>query len=124
MFSFTKHEKLRGDNVLENIITNGNSFTHYPYKSYWMKSDDQKSPIQVAFSVPKKNFYKAVHRNLLKRRIREAYRLNKHKYYTELNKKNCNIKLFIIYVGKDILKTYKLRESLLALMNELMKKVN
>lgn len=33
--------------------------------------------VKVAFSVPKRNFKKAVTRNLLKRRMREAYRKNK-----------------------------------------------
>ena len=36
-----------------------------------------KIPVKVAFSVPKRIFKKAVTRNLLKRRMREAYRKNK-----------------------------------------------
>lgn len=38
-------------------------------------------PVQAAFSVSKKNFKRAVMRNLLKRRMREAYRLNKEIVY-------------------------------------------
>lgn len=39
-------------------------------------SDDSET-IQVLFSVSKKKIKKAVHRNLIKRRMKEAYRLNK-----------------------------------------------
>ncbi len=38
--------------------------------------DESKELTQVLFSVPKRNFKKAVDRNLLKRRLREGYRMN------------------------------------------------
>ncbi len=41
----------------------------------WMPTSGEQSRILV--SVPKRHFKRAVKRNLLKRRIREAYRLNK-----------------------------------------------
>ena len=36
------------------------------------------TPSQVLFSVPKRTFKKAVDRNAVRRRVREAYRLHKH----------------------------------------------
>jgi ribonuclease P protein component len=44
-------------------------------------SNDELSPIQFALSVPKKAFKRAVDRNILRRRVREAYRLNKIELY-------------------------------------------
>ena len=41
------------------------------------ESHTDGSGLKVGFSVPKKNFKRAVHRNLLKRRMKEAFRLNK-----------------------------------------------
>jgi ribonuclease P protein component len=45
-------------------------------------SDDEV--VQVAFSVTKKRFKKAVDRNHIKRQMREAYRLNKLDFLTDL----------------------------------------
>lgn len=42
-------------------------------------------------------------RNLLKRRIREAYRINKQSFYTRLEELNVKLKLVIQYQHKEIL---------------------
>ena len=47
-------------------------------------NDVELSPIEFALSVPKKAFKRAVDRNVLRRRIREAYRLNKIELYKYL----------------------------------------
>ena len=60
----------------------------------------QKSTVQVAFAVGKKNFRRAVHRNIIKRKIREAYRLNKHVLFDALNDEYLSV--FIIFIGKGI----------------------
>ena len=54
-------------------------------------------PAQVAFSVSKKGFKKAVTRNLLKRRMREAYRKNKYLLYNRLQLAGACIAFIIVY---------------------------
>jgi ribonuclease P protein component len=56
----------------------------------------------MAVSVPKRLFKKAVDRNLLKRRIREAYRLNKPKLYALVRKSEKKLHLVIQYQQKEI----------------------
>lgn len=60
------------------MVQKGNLLNQYPLHIKWMEtSAPKKQHAQVAFAVPKRAFKKAVDRNRLKRRMREAYRRNK-----------------------------------------------
>jgi ribonuclease P protein component len=63
----------------------------------------------MAVSVPKRLFKRAVDRNLLKRRIREAYRLNKSVLDILLQETDRTIWLVIQYQHKEI-ETYQVIE--------------
>jgi len=64
---------------MQRLFQSGESLFVFPLKLVFLRIENEtnEDPIKVAFSVPKRNHKKAVTRNLLKRRIREAYRLNK-----------------------------------------------
>ena len=59
-------------------------------------------PARVVFSVSKKVFRLAVTRNLIKRRMREAYRKNKKTLYEKLAQKNIHIAFIVILQGNQI----------------------
>lgn len=103
-YTFTKAERLTLKNSIDKLFLSGRSFNVFPVKFYWMLSDgDQHFPAQVLISVSKKKFKRAVDRNYIKRKIREAYRLNKHQLYDNLVRKNKKIFLALVYLDdKDI----------------------
>lgn len=81
-FTFKKSERLSSKKDIQELFKNGSSFYLYPFKIITLPASDVKMH-QVLFTVPKRNFKRAVDRNLLKRRMREAYRLHKHLLPTE-----------------------------------------
>jgi ribonuclease P protein component len=78
----------------------------------------------MAVSVPKRLFKRAVDRNLLKRRIREAYRLNKSDLYNLLEQKELKINLVIQYQHKEIAGFHAIEEGLLKGLTKLLEKLD
>ena len=77
----------------------------------------------MAVSVPKRLFKRAVDRNLLKRRIREAYRLNKSGLYTLMEQKNQSLHLLVQYQQKEIRDFRYIEAGLLDAMEKLVEKL-
>jgi ribonuclease P protein component len=77
-FTFKKAERLSKEKTIQELFNRGSSFYLYPFKVVYMLNPDQSATTpQVLISVSSRNFPRAVDRNLIKRRIRESYRLQK-----------------------------------------------
>ena len=104
MHSFKKEERLCNIKLIEKLYHDGSSFLVYPFRIVWLPEDlNSGLPVQVLISVPKKKFKRATDRNLIKRRIREIYRLHKSEdLYPFLNEHSVKLLLAINYIGKEI----------------------
>lgn len=99
-FSFKKEERLTGKKIIDKLFSEGDSFLSFPLKVVFLETSlTSKYPVQAAFSVGKRNFKLAVHRNKIKRKMREAYRLNKFQLYNILEDKQ--VAVFFIFIGKE-----------------------
>lgn len=123
-FTLKKEERLCSQKVLGELFTSGESFLVYPLKVVFLKTESpQPFPVQVAFAVSKRNFKRAVKRNLLKRRMREAYRLNKPAFYDELAAIELHIAAMFIFIGKDIVEFATIEKSMILALKKIMSKV-
>lgn len=117
-FSFHKNERLCSKKVIDKLFNEGKSVFVYPVKIVYLETSlPGKNRAQAAFSVGKRNFKRAVKRNLIKRRMREAYRLNKQKFYDELDEKQLGI--FFIYTGKTISDYKQIEAAIIKGLNKL-----
>jgi ribonuclease P protein component len=121
MYTFKKEERLCNKKLIDELFHNGSSFLCYPFRVLWMPVEEpDASPVQVLISVPKKRFKRAVDRNLLKRRIREAYRLSKQQHlYDVLLLVNKSIVFSIGYIGKEINEYPLMEKKMLKLLKQL-----
>ncbi|MFK7900201.1 MAG: ribonuclease P protein component [Cyclobacteriaceae bacterium] len=77
-FTFSKSERITSKKDIDALFESM-SFFIYPFKVFYLENENPTiKEHKTLISVSKRRFKKAVTRNLFKRRIREAYRLNKH----------------------------------------------
>lgn len=115
-YRLPKSERLYADKLIKELFNEGSSFFLYPFKVlFYVKREAEKGTVQVLFSVPKKKIKKAVGRNLVRRRVKEVYRLNKS--LLELDGKQISIGL--IYVSSDLMEFADLQPKMIAILKKL-----
>lgn len=96
-FLFPQSQRLKGQKIIETLFQEGKAFFIKPCKIIYLLEKNNGSNLKIAFAIPKKNFKKAVDRNLLKRRFREAFRLNQHELQAQLIDKQLDLNCMVIY---------------------------
>jgi ribonuclease P protein component len=116
---FPKSERLNRKKVIDGLFAEKQSSSlAHPVRMVWTITP-LDSPVQVLFSVPKRNFKKAHDRNRIKRQMREAYRLNKELLTETCSRRGISLALAILFVGKELPEWETLRDKIIVLLNRL-----
>jgi ribonuclease P protein component len=122
--TFNKQERLYGKKAIDLLFDKGSSLTQQPIKLVYKSAlSSQLYPSKAMFVAPKKKFKRAHDRNLLKRRMREAYRLNKNELYAKLSEKGKKINCAFIYLSNKIEDFETIDKSIKALLNQSVNKL-
>jgi len=118
--TFDKSERLCSTKIISGLFESGNIFYTSLFKVVWGSSPVQLTvPAQVVFSVSKKGFRHAVTRNLIKRRLREAYRKNKNILYEFLLSENKQI-VFVVIIRRNSVPDYQtIEKSIQQMLNRI-----
>ena len=124
MFQFPKKQKLCSEKEIEILFKNGKSISENPFRAVWtFKENNDNSFVKLLIVVSKKRLKLAVDRNVIKRRIKEAYRLQKKQLELFLESNNQQLNLAIIYQQEEILDYKTLEEKINLLLVRLIKEL-
>ncbi len=97
---FPRHEKLKSATLINRLFEEGNHLTVFPLRLQYLETAlPAKVPVQAGVTVSKRKFKNAVHRNRVKRLMRESYRKQKQLIF---NNSEQTFAFLFIYLGKEI----------------------
>ena len=110
--SLSRAERLRSLSAIRRLFGEGQSGFVYPFRYNFLIHTDASSAseesmihsseyVKIMFSVPKRFHKRANKRNLLKRRSREAYRLNREPMINHLSSRGLSVELALVYSAKE-----------------------
>lgn len=102
-FTYSRQEKLKSRKLTEQVFKQGKTFTVFPLKVFYaIPTQPLDFNVKVGVGASSRNFKKAVHRNYVKRLLREAYRTEKLPLHQFLQQQNKQVAVFILYLDKTL----------------------
>ena len=101
-YTFGKFDRLKSKQQIEQLFVEGDSFIEFPLKVVWRWTQATGSTVQIAVSVPKKKLPKAVHRNQMKRLLRESYRQQNQVLKSMVVEKGKKLQMMFIFLDTQL----------------------
>ena len=111
-----KNEKLCSRTAIDRLFAEGSSFIVYPIRV-------ESAPPRFFINIPKRNFKRAVKRVYLRRRIREAYRLNKQILTEPLSRQSRTAHLAFLYLDKNLNDFHFIEKKVIEILERLARKI-
>lgn len=133
-FTFPKSERLRHKALIDPLFAEGKSVYEYPFRmvyrglsekeledSFKVAIPDKIAPLQVMITVPKKKRRHAVDRVLMRRRIREAWRLQRRFLRKEIESdpKFRTVSVALIYISDENIDSARIHSKIARLLSHL-----
>jgi len=114
--TFTKKESITEKKIIQKLFSDGKNINILPFSIKYLSFNTKShSYNRILISFSKNNIKNVVKRNLLKRRIRESYRLNKNII------QNLNLLIAFIYTSDKVLDYSIIEKSVIKILHELRK---
>ena len=113
-----KSERLCSLGALRRLFDEGRSGFVYPFRYTYLTEESTSPNVEVLFSVPKRNHKRANKRNLLKRRMREAYRLNNSELKSQCQSRGVAFDIAFIYSSKEVLPSNTIAHAITKILAE------
>jgi ribonuclease P protein component len=118
--SFPAFERIKSRKLFDALFASGSTVKQYPIRMIWMETPYIKGhPVKIAVSVPKRFMHDAVHRNRMKRLVRESYRLNKQVLTQVVNNAQKSLAVLFIVQSKTPLTFAETQEKIILLLQRL-----
>ncbi len=97
-YKLSKDEKLTSRTAIERLFGEGRSLMAFPLRAAYRLRPCGEHPVQFLISIPKKRIRKAVQRVTLRRRTREAYRLNRRELLFPALQQGTGVDIAFVYL--------------------------
>lgn len=119
--TLNKAERISKREHIKLLFNEGETISIFPFKVRYALVPKEDVPIKFGISVPKKCFKRAVDRNLLKRRCKEAFRLNCEELRLLFSEREYTLLIMPIYISKEALCYEKIENKLVLTLRQLAK---